>query len=84
MSEHRVKLRIGDGCLGVGVELVHPETCPDLDQDGNCILTDWVEEVGVELFADELTFEAPVHVVWPFEDEGPELYFEKPAGGDTQ
>lgn len=77
-GKHRVRLTIGDGRLGAQVELIHPETCTNLDEDGNCLLTDWVEEVGEELFADEITFEVPVFVVWPFEDEGPELYFEAP------
>lgn len=68
-SAHAVRLTFdSDGC---GVKLIHTGLCDQTaNHEGECVLGDWVENLGDELVQGETTF--PVKVEW-LNDNSPSL-----------
>ncbi len=78
---HAVRLNF-EGGLGSIVNLLHPDDgCSDLSEDGECVLTDWVENVQDDLLQGEIVL--PVRVEWITEDE-PTLHLLQPSSNEER
>jgi hypothetical protein len=77
MSSHAIKFYC-EGGLGVTIQLLHTGPCDQRDSNGDCLLADWVENVGNDLLQGEIT--VPVRVEW-LEEDSPVLHLEPGSGG---